>query len=78
MAGGAPLAAAPAVDDNGVRRDDGSIKSVLLASAVAGMIVSAPVVSAIGAGMFVVILVHPTTLAMDEMVHFLGNFRSSV
>lgn len=65
VAAGPPLAAVPAVDDNGVRRDDGAIKSVLLASAVAGMVMSTPVVSAIGAGMFVGILVHPTTLAMD-------------
>jgi hypothetical protein len=65
VTGGPPLAAAPAVDDNGVRRDDGAIKSVLLASAVAGMVMSMPVVSAVGAGMFVGILLHPTTLAMD-------------
>lgn len=66
VAGGPPLAAAPAVDDNGVRRDDGAIKSVLLlGSAVAGMVMSTPVVSAIGAGMFVGILVHPTALTMD-------------
>lgn len=54
------------VGDNGIHRDDGAVGTALTSSAVAGVILGGPVITAISAGVFITVLVHPTAVAMER------------